>query len=362
MIMSFGFSFISALVLTPVIIVLSHKFNWFDTKDERKIHKGNIPRIGGIAIFGSLVISGLIAPIIGSGIIGTWISPLKKLTPNLFLTLGGLIIFLTGLVDDFKSMRARHKFLLQIAAGILACAGGAVIHRIMIPFFWVQLELGIFAWPITVLWIVGIINALNLIDGMDGLSGTISLVAALVYGIVFLLDAKFMLSIMCFTLAGGISGFMFFNFPPAQIFMGDSGALFLGYFLGAIPLAASPESGGSLILPLTLLVIPIGDVIAAIIRRNRDGIAFFEPDRQHLHHKLLNMGMDERWILSMVCIFSFFFGVCTILQHFLPARLGLYIVFTDWVIAALFFTILHFINKKHKEKKQLEKDRNSSHV
>jgi UDP-GlcNAc:undecaprenyl-phosphate GlcNAc-1-phosphate transferase len=352
MINSFAFALTFSLLITPLIIRISHKMKWFDSPDERKIHSGEIPRIGGIGIVAALLISGFVAPLIGTFILGQWVSPLKKLTPNIFLALGGLIIFATGLWDDFKNMPAKIKLLLQIIAAVFACIGGAMIHRIMIPFIWVNLEMGIFAWPITVFWLVAIMNAMNLIDGMDGLAGMIGVIAALIYGVVFLLDDKFMLAILSFTMGGAISGFMFFNFPPAQIFMGDSGALFLGYFLGTIPLAASPQSGGSLILPLTMMIIPIGDVIATLIRRKRDGIAFFEPDREHMHHKLLNMGKDERWILNLVCIFSFGFGVCTIGQHFLPARQGMFLIIIDWIIAVIFFTLLHFLNKFHKMKRK----------
>jgi len=356
MIISFSFSLVTALLATPFLISFSHKKGIYDSMDERKIHVGNIPRIGGLAIFTALLISGLIAPLVATKILGTWISPLKKITPNLFLTLGGVLILFTGLWDDLKDMKAWTKFALQITAALMACMGGAVIKRIMIPFLWQNLELGLLSWPITIIWIVGIINAINLIDGMDGLAGTITLIAAAVYGISFMLADQFMLSILSFTLAGGIAGFLFFNFPQAKIFMGDSGSLFLGYFLGVIPLAAAPESGGSLILPLTMLVIPIGDVVAAIIRRNREGTGFFTPDREHMHHKLLNMGQDERSILSLVCIFSFLFGICSILQFYLPARKGLILIFADWLIALLFFTILHYINKNHKKTKKMNSE------
>lgn len=350
MLISFSFALVLNLIFTPNIIRFSHKRKIYDSTNERKIHTGNIPRIGGIGIFLALLVTGLLAPMIATRIMGTWISPLKKITPNLFLTLGAVLILLTGLWDDLKEIKAWTKFGLQIVSALLACMGGAVIKRIMIPFLWTNLELGFMSWPITILWIVAIINAINLIDGMDGLAGTISLIAAAVYGITFMLADQFMLSIISFTLAGAISGFLFFNFPQAQIFMGDSGALFLGYLLGVLPLAAAPESGGSLILPLTMLVIPIGDVISAIIRRNREGTGFFTPDREHMHHKLLNMGQDERAILSLVCIFSFLFGICTILQFYLPARRALILIFTDWIIGVLFFTLLHYLNKHNKKK------------
>ena len=344
-VLSVSFSFVTCLFLTPKIIGLAHRFHWFDPPEERKIHKGQIPRLGGIAIVSSLTVSSLVAPLAASWIMDKDISPFKYMLPNMMLVLGGLLIFAVGLFDDFKNISARKKLAAQTMAALLACAGGAKINFFMIPFIWYKVDMGLWAWPVTVFWIVAIVNALNMIDGMDGLSGTIAVMACLTYGLVLILQSNYLLAILSFALMGSILGFLMFNYPPAQIFMGDSGAMFLGYFLAVIPLAAEPDSGGSLVLPITMLVIPIIDVIAAIIRRGRDKIPFFEPDRSHMHHKLLKMGYDERRILTLVCIFSFFFGLCTVLTYYLSARKGLYLIFADWIIGVIFFIMLHYLHK-----------------
>ncbi|MDC7222665.1 MAG: MraY family glycosyltransferase [Spirochaetales bacterium] len=344
-VLSVSFSFATSLFLLPKIISVAHRFHWFDPPEERKIHTGQIPRLGGIAIVSSLIISAIVAPHLASRIMNKNISPFKYMLPNMILVSGGLLVFLVGLIDDFRNISAKKKLVAQILAALLACAGGAKINFFMIPFLWLKIDLGLWAWPLTVLWIVAITNAMNMIDGMDGLSGTIAGLACLTYGLVLILQSNYLLAIFCFAIVGSILGFLMYNYPPAQIFMGDSGSMFLGYFLAVIPLAAEPDSGGSLVLPITMLVIPIIDVIAAIIRRGRDRVPFFEPDRSHMHHKLLRMGFDERRILSLVCLFSFFFGLCTVLTYFLSARKGLYLIFADWLIGVLFFIMLHYLNK-----------------
>ncbi len=352
-VLSVSFSLVTCLFLTPKIIRLANRFHWFDPPEERKIHTGQIPRLGGIAIVSSLTISAIVAPAVASWIMKKDISPFKYMLPNSMLAIGALLIFAVGLIDDFRNISARKKLLAQILAGLLACAGGAKINFFMLPFIWYKVELGLWAWPITVFWIVAIVNAMNMIDGMDGLSGTIAGMACLTYGLVLILQSNYLLAILSFALMGSILGFLMYNYPPAQIFMGDSGSMFLGFFLAVIPLAAEPDSGGSLVLPITMLVIPIIDVIAAIIRRGRDKIPFFEPDRSHMHHKLLRMGFDERRILSLVCIFSFFFGICTVLTYYLSARKGLYLIFADWIIGVVFFIMLHYLHKHNIQRKKM---------
>ena len=352
-VLSVSFSLVICLFLTPKIIRLANRFHWFDPPEERKIHTGQIPRLGGIAIVSSLTISAIIAPAVASWIMKKDISPFKYMLPNSLLAIGAFLIFAVGLFDDFRNISARKKLMAQILAALLACAGGARINFFMLPFIWYKVELGLWAWPITVFWIVAIVNAMNMIDGMDGLSGTIAGMACLTYGLVLILQSNYLLAILSFALMGSILGFLMYNYPPAQIFMGDSGSMFLGFFLAVIPLAAEPDSGGSLVLPITMLVIPIIDVIAAIIRRGRDKIPFFEPDRSHMHHKLLRMGFDERRILSLVCIFSFFFGICTVLTYYLSAKKGLYLIFADWIIGVVFFIMLHYLHKHNIQRKKM---------
>ena len=200
------------------------------------------------------------------------------------------------------------------------------------------------AIPLTILWIVGITNSLNLIDGIDGLSSGISIIAAMIYGFVFLLYGQFLSAIICYALVGALFGYLFFNFPPAKIFMGDSGSLFLGFILAILPIITFPTSGTSLILPITMLSIPILDVIAAIWRRKREKQNIFTPDRHHVHHKLMNMGVNNRNILAIVYGFCLILGIITIVYESSAAHNFMYILL-GWIIVILFFIFLHYKKK-----------------
>jgi UDP-GlcNAc:undecaprenyl-phosphate GlcNAc-1-phosphate transferase len=313
--LTFSMAFISNLLIIPLLIFLSHKYHIFDHVDERKIHVGNISRLGGIGIFISTMVIAVFGPILLNIFLRR---PLFEfyVSPTRILVFAGVsIIFTIGVLDDFFNLSARYKLIGQIAAAALACASGALIQRITIPFFWIDWNLGYWSWPVTMIWIIGMTNAINLIDGMDGLAGGISLIAAGAYSLVFLLSGHYFEAIFCLTLVGALTGYLFYNFPPAKIFMGDSGALFLGYALSLIPLIAMPSSGTIIYLPFTMLLIPIIDVISAIIRRTRKRIHFFSPDREHIHHKLMDVGLSTRgtlaWVYSLTlmsaCIMIFYY-------------------------------------------------------
>jgi len=330
--------------MIPFLISLSKKNNWFDdASDERKIHTGLISRLGGIGIVLSLIVSTTITAL------GTcqWThSSLKFSFGNdhntLLLLAGFLLIFMIGILDDFANLQARIKLIGQIIASLLVIFAGVGIRYFSIPFSEITINLGYFGPVITLIWIVGISNAVNLIDGMDGLSSSISAIATSVYAIIFLLNGYYILSIICFTLMGSVIGYLFYNFPPARIFMGDSGSLSLGFLLAVLPLIASPLSGISLVMPVIMLAIPIGDVLAAIIRRKRKGLHFFIPDREHMHHKLLNMGLDERQILALINGIQIFSGFSIILFYSIESYLRYFPILAAGLLVLTMFIYLHY--------------------
>ena len=337
-------AFILNLYLIPFLIQLSHKKNWFDdSADERKIHTGQISRLGGIGIVLSLIVSGVVTSLGTAKLLNSSINfSLEYSLQNLVIFSGFFLIFIIGILDDFANLRARIKLYGQIIASFLVILGGVGIRYITIPFTDIALNLGWFGPVLTIIWLIGITNAVNLIDGMDGLSACISGMATFIYAIVFLLNGQYILSIICFTLLGSVFGYLFYNFPPARIFMGDSGSLTLGFLLALLPLMAEPKSGTALVLPVTMLMIPIADVFAAMIRRKRKGLHFFTPDREHMHHKLLDMGLDERQILSLIIGIQVFAGFSIFLfvtilgvMRFLPILLSLLLVL-------VFFLYLHY--------------------
>lgn len=337
-------AFVLNLYMIPFLIFISRKYDWFDdASDERKIHTGQISRLGGIGIILSLVIATFITAF------GTcrWLHSSLRFSfgtgHNILLILSGFfLIFLIGILDDFADLKARIKLVGQIAATLLVIAGGVGIRSIAIPFTEISINLGYFGPVLTLIWIVGITNAVNLIDGMDGLSSMISSLATFIYALIFLLTGHYVLAIICFTLMGSVMGYLFYNFPPARIFMGDSGSLSLGFLLAVLPLIASPHSGTSLVMPVIMLAIPIGDVLAAMIRRRRKGLHFFTPDREHMHHKLLNMGLDERQILSIISGIQIFSGFSILFFHFIQSSLRYIPIILSGFLVLTMFIYLHY--------------------
>lgn len=334
-------AFIINLYFTPFLIFLSHRHGFYDTMDHRTIHTEDTSRLGGIGIFFSFIISSMISPSIVHMILrDTTILTSGELRIP-FLILSITVIFLTGVLDDFAQMRARYKLMGQLLAAVLAVMGGAVISRITLPFAGSIIELGYFSIPVTVIWLVGITNSLNLIDGIDGLSSGISIIAGLIYGFVFLIHGQFFAAIITYALVGSLFGYLFFNFPPAKIFMGDSGSLFLGFILALLPIAAFPKSGTSLVLPITMLLIPIMDVVAAIWRRKREDRNIFSPDRFHIHHKMMNLGLSTRNILAVIYGLCLFLGVSSVIFE-ASGRKYFFIVIPGWFIIVCFFLFLHY--------------------
>lgn len=338
--------FLLNLYITPILIYLSHRHGIYDTVDHRKIHTEDTSRLGGIGIFFSFIISASASPFLVELLTDKAIKFQSGQLNILFLLLSLIIIFLTGVLDDFAQMRARYKLVGQFLASIAAVLGGAVINRIHIPFTDYTLELGIFAIPLTLIWLVGITNSLNLIDGIDGLSSGISIIASMIYAFVFLLHAQYLPAIICYALVGALFGYLFFNFPPAKIFMGDSGSLFLGFILAMVPITAFPESSTSLVLPVTMLLIPIMDVLAAIWRRKREKRNIFSPDRFHVHHKMMNLGLSTRNILAVIYGLCFMLGITVIIFESTADQKFIYVLIA-WLVIVAFFLFLHY--KKNKE-------------
>ena len=297
MILVFGFAcaFLLSAISMPLILKVAHSRKLYDAIDDRKIHTGNIPRLGGLGIFLSFV---------ATFALFTQVSGLGVSTGERFWTviLCMLAVHLIGLVDDFRNLRAVYKFLIEFAVAAVLVVSGFRFGAIVLPFGAGSLGLGAFSYPLTILWIIGVTNALNLIDGMDGLAGGIAALAAAVFGIFFVLTGNTGAALVCFILVGVVFGFLVFNLPPAKIFMGDSGALFLGFSLSILPLIG-PASGRTeigLVPTITVLLLLILDTLSAMIRRILIGVSVFTPDKSHLHHKLLDLGLGVKGALAVI--------------------------------------------------------------
>lgn len=291
-IVAFFVSLTVATALTPLVVRLANRRGLFDALSDRKVHSRPVPRLGGVAI-----VAGFYSPLLGILLVDAGISErLTTSTPQLVgLFAGGLLVAALGLYDDLRGANARQKFVVQIGVALLMWALGYRIEAVTSPFGGV-IHLGALALPLTVLWFVGVINAVNLIDGLDGLAGGIGLISVSTLMVLALLSGDVLGALMCAALAGSLVGFLFFNFNPARIFMGDTGSLFLGFVLAAFSISTQAKSSAAIALavPLLALALPIVDTMLAIGRRVRARRNIFEADQEHIHHRLLKAGFSHR--------------------------------------------------------------------
>lgn len=274
----------------------------------RDQHDEPISRFGGVAIAWSYFISlaFLIWLTFGMQDMGMETLPLDRMTG---LILGALLAWGLGFADDLWNVRARWKLAGQIGLGVLAVYFGFSINKVHLPFFQ-NISLGIWAIPITVFWIVGVINAINLIDGLDGLASGVVLVALAVLAWIAQDMGKIQLMLLTVVLIGSVFSFWTFNWPPASIFMGDSGSYFLGYLISLLSLwvTTKPEGSNSL-LPLLILAVPIIDTVFSLFRRLLKGIPFYSADKDHLHHRLIYKGFSPSQAMIALLGVSMTYGV-----------------------------------------------------
>ncbi len=301
---AFLLSLACSAVFTPLVIKLAHRLNAVDhALSSRKIHKAPIPRLGGIAIAAAFFvpITGLL--LVNSGVGHLFYS--DGLRP-LGLYVGGALIALLGIYDDLEGAGAKLKFSVQFAVAALVYFLGYRIDALANP-FGPSIQLGWLGLPFTMFWIAGVINAINLIDGLDGLAGGVALVAVGMTFVLALLRAEPLMMLFTAALAGGLIGFLRYNFNPAKIFMGDTGSMFLGFVLAVSAIETSQKSSTAIaiLIPIIVLGLPITDTMLAIWRRGVRGAPLFQADRGHIHHRLLDAGLSQRaaclalWGVSM---------------------------------------------------------------
>lgn len=272
---------VSTLLLVPAIKRLAKVTGAMDEPNERKVHTGSIPRMGGLAMFFGCLITFLIY--------------LEGFEHFRGIFIGMVIMVVVGILDDSVGLAPRFKLLGQVVAASAAMFGSDVNIDFLGGVLGGHYSLGLLSAPLTVFWIVGITNAINLSDGLDGLAGGISLIAFTCFGFLAYQRGDMEIVILCLVLVGSILGFLRYNTHPAEIFMGDTGSLFLGYCLGTLSIAGNFKSvtALTLITPVLVLLVPIADTLWAIIRRVRQGRSPFSADKLHFHHKLLSRGLDQ---------------------------------------------------------------------
>jgi UDP-GlcNAc:undecaprenyl-phosphate GlcNAc-1-phosphate transferase len=294
-----------SLAITPAVIWLALRIKAVDRPGVRTVHTRPVPRIGGLAIFLSSI-SLIFAILFLNNSIGNAFLNIKPQVMTLLCSASA--IFLIGLLDDLRGLPARFKFLAELLAAGSLCLVGVHISSLTVTSEW-SLQFGFMSWPLTVLWIVGITNAVNLSDGLDGLAAGISAVACGVIAVFAIYGGNLVMAVLMLALLGSLSGFLFFNFNPAKIFMGDCGSLFVGFVIASASIMSATKSAAlvGLALPFLALGIPIFDTLFSILRRFLERRPIFAPDRRHFHHRLVDLGLKQRHVIIIIYVITLLF-------------------------------------------------------
>ena len=289
----------------PLVIAFSKKEGLVDMPGERKIHKTPVSRIGGVAIWSSTMLTFLVLVLLSYYPYGSLVSG---------LLLGGSLMFLLGLIDDVYNLNAKFKLLIQILIVTMVYFLGVQFNTIFNPLDpeGASIHLPpVISYPLTILWVVGVSNAVNFIDGVDGLAGSVITINAITLAIIALAmtPPNPISALIAFILAGAMMAFLTFNFNPAKIFMGDSGALFSGFMLASISITGVMKGATlAILLPFLVLAVPIADITYSSLRRIFKGKSPFVADAEHIHHKLLKAGFSQKLTVAIMTTIAIIAG------------------------------------------------------
>jgi UDP-GlcNAc:undecaprenyl-phosphate GlcNAc-1-phosphate transferase len=286
-----GLGLLVASLIIPLVIRASEAWGLVHgVRDPHHTHRVPVPRLGGLALAAAFLVVEIVAMAF---------YPLARAQAGdqLIIIFGALAMFALGFWDDLKPLGAKKKFFTQVAIAALVYAAGIRIESFRVPYFDLPLQFGWLSSVVTILWLVSLTNLINLVDGVDGLAGGICLM--LMALLAYVGHQTCNLHLLAAGIAGGLAGFLWFNFPPARIYMGDGGAYFLGFLIGVMTIVSSQKGTiiASLIAPLFVLALPILDTTLAIVRRGVQGLPVFRPDRRHIHHRLMETGVPQRKIV-----------------------------------------------------------------
>lgn len=345
-------SFLFAAIATPIVVKMCRTLGLYDQPNARKMHKVAVPRLGGV-VFLPAMIAGFAAGL--SFLLGGMNKSFTINISTIGMASGAIIIYLIGVLDDIKELKAFHKFIIQSAAAFVFPLCNLIINDLHgflgiheIPF--------LVAYPLTVFIILLIVNAMNLIDGIDGLSSGLSILILSIFGALYLMLNGHNFSILAFSLAGAVFAFfcynMFGKIGGYKVFMGDSGSLFLGYVIAYLAIKYQMSNGlvfpyreNSLLISFTLLIIPTFDVVRVALSRLMQGKGIFTPDKTHIHHRIMQTGINMHWTLFTIIIL--FISLCS-----LNYGLNIYgiditiIIISDIMIYAFFMMAIEKIKSK----------------
>lgn len=307
----FAFALAISLVVTREVRDLANRKGWvFSPKDTRHVHQSPLPRLGGVAIF--LAFSVSVSLWLGLSLIFPRL--VKGLAPTtlLHIYVPACLIFCLGIYDDLRGAGPYLKFAVQTIAAVMLFAGG--MRVLDLPLIFPHSLPWFVGLPLTVLWVLAVTNAFNLIDGLDGLAAGSALFSTLVFFVCALVNHSWMESLMSVTLAGAILGFLRFNFNPATIFLGDSGSLFIGFMLSALALAGAQKAPTfvAVAIPVVSFGLPILETLISILRRLISGRPILTADREHIHHRLLQMGFSHRQVVILLYAVSAIFAMLSL--------------------------------------------------
>ncbi|MEA4847699.1 MAG: MraY family glycosyltransferase [Clostridiaceae bacterium] len=327
-IIAFIIAVLVSFAATPLMIRLAKRTGAIDVpKDGRRVHKVPTPRLGGLAIFLGFMAGLLYYTDMDSKMLG--------------ILTGAVIIVALGFFDDIKPLPAKFKFIVQIIAAIIAIRSGVIIPRVSNPLHFLvggeYIHFGIWAYPLTLFWIVGVTNAINLVDGLDGLAAGISIISAATLFVAAQTTGQPFASFLASILAASALGFLPYNFNPAKIFMGDTGALFLGYMLSIISVMGVMKGAAalSILVPIFAIGLPIYDTLFAMVRRASNGKSMIEADKGHLHHKLLDAGMSQRQAVITLYSISAVLGFSAVALVEVTLKVAFVLVIAVFLLASM---------------------------
>lgn len=324
-------------LIIPIIKKIAFHINAIDIPDKRKVHKKPMPRLGGLGIFSGFLL--------GYMLFGAHTYLMNS------ILIGSFIVVITGMIDDINPIKAKYKLIGQLLASLIVVVYGGILLK-DVSFFGVYIDFGILAYPITIFFILGCINCMNLIDGLDGLAGGISSIFFLTIGIIAVAKGQFMLAtILTFIMLGSTVGFLFHNFNPAKIFMGDSGSMFLGLMIAVITLLGFKSvMMSAIMIPLFILAVPILDTTFAIVRRKLKGEHVDTPDKCHIHHQLLRRNFSQGTTVLIIYFITALFSTASIIYALIDRLIG-YTIYGCLMIIFIVFVMKTDILFEHKRKK-----------
>lgn len=344
---SIAVAFMISFAMTPIVKNFAVKIGAMDVPlDQRRMHDHPIPRMGGLAIF----IGFLLAVVLFADV-----------TPQLQgVLIGSIFIVVLGAIDDLVTLSPMVKLFGQIIAAVIAVSNDVVIHIFMNPNIFSSNQyvfLESLAIPFTVLWIVGVTNAVNLIDGLDGLACGVSTIASLTMFVVALLVSESNVAVVLAALMGACLGFLPYNMNPAKIFMGDTGALLLGYLLATTSVVGMFKFYAvvTFLVPVLALALPLFDTVFAILRRVLHGQSPFHPDRGHFHHRLIDMGLNQKQAVAIMYAISALLGLCAVVVVSTGALRIVLLIFSVLVAFAL-SKYVHDTLKNHESNNKEQPD------